>query len=190
MNSEGVLEPTDYTWLDETISKTGSSEDKLILLLQAIQARYNYLPRNALLYLRRKTGISAAAISGVSTFYDKFRHTPAGKHSISVCVGTACHVKGADLIYDAFRRFLKCEDGCDTDPEGLFTLSKVSCLGCCTLAPVVQIDSVTYGHLTTSSVPDVIGDFLHKQNNKSLADATIPVTGNNSDKEIRIGVGS
>jgi NADH:ubiquinone oxidoreductase subunit F (NADH-binding)/NADH:ubiquinone oxidoreductase subunit E/Pyruvate/2-oxoacid:ferredoxin oxidoreductase delta subunit len=190
MNSEGVLESADTSWLDETITKIGRDEDTLIPLLQAIQTRFNYLPPNALLYLCKKTGISSAAISGVSTFYDKFRHTPAGKHTISVCVGTACHVKGADLIYDAFHRYLKCEEGCDTDPEGLFTLSKVSCLGCCTLAPVVQVDSVTYGHLTTSSVPEVIKDFLHKQNNKSPADTTIPVTGNTNDQEIRIGVGS
>jgi NADH-quinone oxidoreductase subunit F len=190
MNSEGVLESVDIGWLDETIMSIGSADDKLIPLLHAIQTRYNYLPRQALVYLCSKTGIAPAAVSGVSTFYDKFRHTPAGKHTINVCVGTACHVKGADLIYDAFHRYLKCEDGCDTDPGGLFTLNKVSCLGCCTLAPVVQIDSITYGHLTTSSIPEVINDFFEKQKNLSQPGKAVPISTENHEQEIRIGVGS
>ena len=190
MNSERVLESVDIVWLDETITKIGRGEDKLIPLLQSIQNRYNYLPRKALEYLCSKSGIPPAAVSGVSTFYAQFRHTPAGKHTINVCVGTACHVKGADLIYDAFHRYLKCEENCDTDPKGMFTLNKVSCLGCCTLAPVVQIDSITYGHLTTSSIPEVIEDFFQKQKERSQTGTAIPVTGDNYEQEIRIGVGS
>ena len=93
------------------------------------------------------TEITPAAIVGVSTFYTQFRHRPVGRHIIHVCHGTACHVKGAELIQDAFQRRLEIADGDDTDADGLFTIQKVACLGCCTLAPVVQIDGVTYGRL-------------------------------------------
>jgi NADH:ubiquinone oxidoreductase subunit F (NADH-binding)/NADH:ubiquinone oxidoreductase subunit E/NAD-dependent dihydropyrimidine dehydrogenase PreA subunit len=190
MSAEKVLDATDIAWLDETIEQIGCGDDKLIALLHAIQIRYNYLPRQALVYLCSKTGISPAAVSGVSTFYAQFRHTPAGKHTINVCVGTACHVKGADLIYDAFHRYLKCDEHSDTDPEGLFTLNKVSCLGCCTLAPVVQIDLITYGHLTTSSIPDVIDDFFEKQKTRSQTVKAVQFTTDTHEQEIRIGVGS
>jgi NADH-quinone oxidoreductase subunit F len=190
MSPEKMLDAADIAWMDETIEHIGSSEDKLIPLLHAIQTRFNYLPRKALSYLKRKTHMTHSRIASVSTFYDQFRHTPAGKHTISVCVGTACHVKGADLIYDAFHRYLKCEEGNDTDPEGLFTLNKVSCLGCCTLAPVVQIDSITYGHLTTSSIPEVINDFFEKQKIRPQTAKAAPITSVNPEEEIRIGVGS
>ena len=137
------------------------------------------------------TEITPAAIAGVSTFYTQFRHQPVGEHMISVCHGTACHVKGAGLVQEALRRHLNIAAGDDTDADGLFTIEKVACLGCCTLAPVVQIDGVTYGHLTPGMVGDVLDDFLqpaegdgaprHRQASKPPAG---PVG------EIRIGLGS
>ncbi|MHC4687125.1 MAG: NADH-quinone oxidoreductase subunit NuoE family protein, partial [Planctomycetota bacterium] len=112
-----------------------------------VQGHYRYLPTAALERICELTDITPASIAGVSTFYNQFRHRPVGRHIIHICVGTACHVKGGEQIYEAFRRHLGIGDGEDTDSEKTFTVEKIACLGCCTLAPAVQIDQVTYGHL-------------------------------------------
>ncbi|MBN1465278.1 NAD(P)H-dependent oxidoreductase subunit E [candidate division KSB1 bacterium] len=126
---------------------------------------------------------------GVSTFYTQFRHKPVGEHIIQVCTGTACHVKGSEKVVDAFRRDLHIGEKDDTDPDGQFTVQKVACLGCCTLAPVVQIDKVTYGHVTPESVKNVIRDYL----SRAPAEPTQRVVHTQSVEEIgeiRIGLGS
>jgi NADH-quinone oxidoreductase subunit F len=108
---------------------------------------------------------------------------------VKVCVGTACHVKGAGAVYDALARHLECKEGDDTDPQGLFTLEKVACLGCCTLAPVVQIDSVIYGHVTPATAPDILKKFLEE--NKGKSTSTEEVSSEVDEfGEIRIGLGS
>ena len=129
---------------DKIIDQIGKEVDRVIPILQAIQNEFNYLPEVAMQRVCEKTEISPSRIYGISTFYSQFRHKPVGKHIIKVCVGTACHVKGAGLVYDALFRHLKLAEGEDTDAEGLFTMDKVACLGCCTIAPVVQIDNITY----------------------------------------------
>ena len=108
---------------------------------------------------------------------------------IKVCVGTACHVKGAMLVYDAIRREMKLKDGEETDAQGKYTIEKVSCLGCCTLAPVVQIDQVTYGHVSPSQVDELISDF-EKQKNTKTKKQTRKTDGSTIQGEIRIGLGS
>ena len=148
------------TDIDLIIHENGTSESAVIPILHAIQKKYNYLPEIALRRVCETTDISPASITGVSTFYTQFRHTPVGKYIIRLCNGTACHVKGAGLVYDAFFRELKIVDNEDTDPEGLFTIQKVACLGCCTLAPVVQIDDITYGHVNTHTVSHILKDIL------------------------------
>ncbi len=175
--------------IDEIIQKIGSGEELVIPILQAVQKKYNYLPEEALRYICDHTDITAEQITGVGSFYSQFRMEPAGEHIIKVCVGTACHVKGAGLIHDAIIRELNLEGGRLTDERGMYTLEKVSCLGCCTIAPVVQIDQVTYGHVAPDQVGKVIKDFEQnkKSNKKSLfreADGT-EIAG-----EIRIGLGS
>jgi NADH:ubiquinone oxidoreductase subunit F (NADH-binding)/NADH:ubiquinone oxidoreductase subunit E len=126
---------------------------------------------------------------GVSTFYSQFRHTPIGQHIIRVCTGTACHVKGSELVYDAFCRELHIQEGQDTDPEARFTVQKIACLGCCTIAPVVQIDGMTYGHVKTAGVANILQDFLLHQGRRmavSEARKILPKEGG----EIKIGLGS
>ena len=175
--------------IDRIVLEIGTGESAVIPILHAVQKKYNYLPESALRRVCEITDITPASITGVSTFYTQFRHTPVGKHIIHVCVGTACHVKGAQLVYDAFFRELGITENQDTDPNGLFTVQKVACLGCCTLAPVVQIDDITYGHVKTNTVATVLQDFLsgraartdHKTSNKESAE---------KNGEIRIGLGS
>ena len=148
------------TFIDKIVEQIGSRAGNIIPLLHAIQDEYNYLPEFALRRICQITDITPADITGVSTFFSQFRHTPIGQHIIRVCTGTACHVKGAELVFEAFTRELSIEEGLDTDPEGLFTIQKIACLGCCTIAPVVQIDDITYGQVKTGSVADILQDFL------------------------------
>ena len=139
------------------------------------------------------TEITSAAISGVSTFYDQFRHTPAGEHTIHVCVGTACHVKGAQGVYDAFKRHLKIPDDQDTDAKGQFTVGKIACLGCCTLAPAVQIGDITFGHVSPDTVGTVLEDYLQAVEASASQKAKAgkkTALGKGVQGEIRIGLGS
>jgi len=153
----------DLTFIDRCVEQFGRTEDKVLGILQAVQGEYGYLPEAGLKRICEITEITPAQITGISTFYDFFRHKPAGKHIIRVCIGTACHVKGANQIYEAFQRYLKIAPDGDTDEQKLFTVEKVACLGCCMLAPAVQIDDVIYGHLTGETVGSVLQDFLEQQ---------------------------
>jgi len=147
----------DLAAVERIVRAAGTGRDAAIPILQAIQAEYRYLPEAALRRVCELTEITPAQISGVATFFNQFRHQPVGEHIIRVCHGTACHVAGSPLVTEALRRRLGLKDESeDTDREGRFTVEKVPCLGCCTLAPVLQIDDITYGHLTPQSVPEVL----------------------------------
>ncbi len=157
------MDELDLTFVDQAIDEIGAGAENLLMILQAVQGHYGYLPEEALERICEITQITPASIAGVSTFYDHFRHRPAGRHTIRVCIGTACHVKGGGQIYDAFKRHLAIPEQDDTDQHKLFTVEKVACLGCCMLAPAIQVDDITYGHLTTDQVPAVLRDFLEQQ---------------------------
>ncbi|MBI9066537.1 MAG: NAD(P)H-dependent oxidoreductase subunit E [Salinivirgaceae bacterium] len=176
--------------VDQIITEIGSSVNHAIPILQAIQNEFKYLPEVALKRVAETTDISASRLTGISTFYSQFRHSPVGEHIIKVCIGTACHVKGATQVYDAFKRELKIEGASDTDTDKLFTVEKVACLGCCTIAPVVQIDEVTYGHVTTEKVGDIIKDFKSKDKKLATKVSNIKKTNSAVQGEIRIGLGS
>ncbi len=169
------MDELDLTFVDQAVEKIGTGPEKVLELLQAVQEHFRYLPNEALERVCELTQISPASIAGVSTFYSQFRHRPAGRHIIRVCIGTACHVKGGGQVYDAFKRQLGIGEEEDTDPQKLFTVEKVACLGCCMLAPVIQIqgqaiqiDSITYGHLSSEQVPVVLRDFLEQQKASAL----------------------
>ncbi len=181
--------PVDLQFVEETVERLGRRTEAVIPILQAIQTHFRYLPREAMERVCQLTEITPAVIEGVSTFYTQFRHRPVGKHILCICHGTACHVKGSELVQDALERRLGIGRGGDTDPEGLFTVEKVACLGCCTLAPVVQIDGVTYGNLNSRRAGEVIDAFLTQDNEGRPSDLAVrahegPVG------EIRVGLGS
>lgn len=176
--------------VEQIVAKRGTSADAAIPILQDIQLAFNYLPDEALKHVCAITEISPSRISGISSFYSQFRHQPAGKHIIRVCTGTACHVKGASRVYDAIARELKLTNGQVTDADGLFTLEKVACLGCCTLAPVIKIDETTYGHILPEKVGEVMQEFLSKNQHTNHHEKTEPTTGAETEGEIRIGLGS
>jgi NADH:ubiquinone oxidoreductase subunit F (NADH-binding)/NADH:ubiquinone oxidoreductase subunit E len=185
------MERVDLKFVDECVTGLGTDCGKVLQILQAIQAHYGYLPQQALQRVCEITDITAGQIAGFSTFYDQFRFRPAGRHIIRVCVGTACHVKGAESIYDAFQRYLGIKGDEDTDADRLFTIERVACLGCCTLAPAVQIGQVTYGHLTADTVEAVVKDYLEYESSskaKKLSDELDH--GLTEHGEIRVGLGS
>ncbi len=175
--------------IDGIVKSVGSEPRHVIPLLQAIQNRYNFLPEEALRRVCDTTGVTPGQIVGVASFYSQFRFKPAGEHMIKVCVGTACHVKGAVQVYDSMKRELGLEGNQDTTPSGKYTIEKVNCLGCCTLAPVVQIDQVTYGHATTSNVDKLLADF-EQQRKRSGSRKFRHAEGREIKGEIRIGLGS
>ena len=176
--------------VDQIVAKRGTTADAAIPVLQDIQQEFNYLPEEALKRVCEITEITPSRITGISTFYSQFRHQPAGKHIIRVCTGTACHVKGATRIYDAISRELKLTEGQVTDNDGLFTLEKVACLGCCTLAPVIKIDEITYGHIQPEKVSDIMQDFLAKNHHTNLQKPSGRKKESEVMGEIRIGLGS
>ena len=162
----------DLQFLDTAIERSGHTPDAVIPILQAMQDHYGYLPEEALRKVCELTQITPAAITGVSSFYDMFRHKPVGRHLVRVCHGTACHVTGAERVEEALRRHLHIQPGKDTDATGLFTIEEVACLGCCTLAPVVRIGETTSGHVTTEQAPRIISGFLKDENGAASANST------------------
>jgi len=175
--------------IDQIVEDLGTQQRAVIPVLQAIQEKYNYLPEEALRRVCEISDITPAQIVGVASFYSQFRFTPAGQHMIKVCVGTACHVKGAEQVYDAMKRELKLDKNEDTTESGQYTIERVNCLGCCTLAPVVQIDQVTYGHVSTAQVGTILSDF-EQQKESSGKKRYKYADGSEVKGEIRIGLGS
>jgi NADH-quinone oxidoreductase subunit F len=163
----------DLKYVDEAVQRLGRAPDAVIPILQALQDHYGYLPEEALRRVCAATEITPAGISGVSTFYDMFRHEPSGKHIVHVCHGTACHVGGAERVEDALRRHLRIPEGADTDAERRFTIERVACLGCCTLAPVIRIEEETIGYATAEKVPGAVRDFLANRHGAVAAQPSV-----------------
>ncbi len=184
----------DLSFVDDIIRRSGGGQEAVIPILQAIQTRQRYLPQAALKRVCERTDITPAQITGVSSFYKRFRQTPVGRHLLKVCHGTACHVAGAPTLTDEIRRQLGIGPDTDTDPQRLFTIEEVACLGCCTLAPVVQADGVTHGHLTHDMVSDVLDDCRCAERNGSARPRRVALAhagdGDTPLGEIRIGLGS
>jgi NADH:ubiquinone oxidoreductase subunit E len=148
--------PIDLAFVDQIVAREGRGRESAIILLQAIQNHYRYLPDEALRRLCELTEITPAEVAGTSSFYGQFRRSPVGKHVVRVCHGTACHVAGARQITEELRRHLAIPEGADTDAQRLFTVDEVACLGCCSLAPVLTVDGHTSGRLTPTTACDAV----------------------------------
>jgi NADH-quinone oxidoreductase subunit F len=186
-----TTEMIDLGHIGRIVDETGGEPDAVIPILQAIQQQYRYLPEEALRRVCELTEITPASIMGVSTFYDHFRHRPVGRHMISVCTGTACHVKGANLVDDAIRHTLEIGAGNDTTADNEFTVQEVACLGCCTLGPVLQIDEATFGYVSSQKVPRVLKEFDEAVFvRKPAVHRPIAQSTGSNTTELRIGLGS
>lgn len=151
--------------LEPVLEKYAKVPGSLITILQKAQDIYGYLSIDTINYISEATGIKPAKIYGVATFYAQFRLQPIGKHLIMLCQGTACHVNGSEMIEEAVCEYLGIKDG-ETTEDGLFTLNNVACLGCCSLAPVMMIQSEdgdeTYGNLTKDKVVQILAEIKER----------------------------
>ena len=131
---------------------------QVIPLLQLSMELYGYVPQEVMYEISEYTGSPVSQIYGVATFYAQFRFTPVGKYIIRVCHGTACHVAGARSISEAIEDELGIRNG-ETTSDGKFTLELVSCLGCCSLAPVMMVNEDTHGRLTPDKVSRILKQY-------------------------------
>ncbi len=152
----------DLSLLEPVLDSYAGVAGSLITILQNTQEIYGYIPIDAVYRISERTGLSPAKILGVATFYSQFRFKAVGKYLILLCKGTACFVNGADRIADAISEELGIGDN-ETTEDGLFSLSLVSCLGCCSLAPVMMINEDTYGSLTPDKVKKILRDIRAKE---------------------------
>lgn len=128
------------------VEKYGGSQDSLVSILQDIQSEYRYLPEEAIRVVAQQLEISLIRVYGVATFFKAFSLEPRGEHIVSVCLGTACHVRGAPAVLDEMKRQLSVEAG-ETTPDMEFTLETVNCVGACALGPIVVIDGEYHGQV-------------------------------------------
>lgn len=133
------------------IDKYQRSKEFLVSILMDIQSEYNYLPREALYEVSDNLKIPISQVYSVATFYRAFSLTPRGRHLIQVCLGTACHVRGAQKVLDSLERKLKIKAG-ETTSDNEYTLTTVNCLGACALGPIVVIDQEYHGQMNQSKV--------------------------------------
>jgi len=137
------------------VESYGRDKAFLVPILQDIQARNNYLPRDLLLELAEELAIPHSLVFSVATFYKAFSLTPRGKHIVSVCLGTACHVRGAPKVLDVLERILSIRPG-TTGEDGQFTLETVNCVGACALGPIVVVDGDYNGQMTLAKAEKIV----------------------------------
>ncbi|MGB2769576.1 MAG: NAD(P)H-dependent oxidoreductase subunit E, partial [Candidatus Zixiibacteriota bacterium] len=137
--------------VDSLVDRYGAKKEALIPILQDLQSDLNWLPEEVLRAVADKLGVPLMDVYGAASFYRTFSLKPRGKHIITVCVGTACHVRGGQRIVDEIGRMLDLAPG-ETTPDQNFTLETVNCLGCCAIGPIVVVDGEYYGEMTTRKV--------------------------------------
>lgn len=140
------------TFIDESMNK---HNDSLIPILQDIQETYRYLPEKLLIEVAEKLHLPLIEVYGVATFYQSFTLVPKGEHIITVCLGTACYIRGGKRIVEVLEKELGIKAGETTDDKK-FTLETVNCLGCCAISPVMVIDKRIYGNLTINEVQKIL----------------------------------
>jgi NADH-quinone oxidoreductase subunit E len=154
--AETETEAIDLTLLEPVLAERAGMDGSLIPILQKTQDIYGYLPAEALAEISRATRIPLSKVYGVVTFYAQFSLVPKGKHTVRVCRGTACHVRGGKSVLTTAKRVLGVGDG-ETTEDMMFTLETVACLGACALAPVAVVDGTYYGKVTAQRMEQIIG---------------------------------
>jgi NADH-quinone oxidoreductase subunit E len=144
--------------IDQIVDKHHGEASALIQVLLEIQRENNWLPREALWRISEKLEVPFNRIRHIATFYKAFSLVPKGRHGVHVCMGTACHVRGAQRVLDKVEDLIGIKPG-ETDLELKFSLETVNCLGCCALGPVMEIDGTTHGKLSPDKTAKVIGTY-------------------------------
>lgn len=163
--STAKIDSIDLEQVKEIINNYGNKRSALIAILQDIQDRFHYLPEMALCEVAKGLNIPLSEVYSVATFFRAFSLVPRGKHTCTVCMGTACHVRGAPKILDEFERRLGIKAG-ETTEDRQFSLESVNCLGCCAIGPVVVIDKDYYGQMNTNRVAKLIKQYQTKSTKK------------------------
>jgi NADH-quinone oxidoreductase E subunit len=151
-------EPHDLSQLEETLQKHKGEEGALIPILQEAQEIYGYLSEDVLNHIGKRLHVPRSKIFGVITFYAQFYTTPRGRHTVRVCRGTACHVRGGKYVLRAVEQNLGIKEN-ETTPDFKFTFETVACLGACALSPVLLVDKNYYGKLTPAKVEQVLKQY-------------------------------
>jgi len=161
----------DFRIVDEIINKYRDPSGRILGILEDIQDVYNYLPKEVMVYVSRKLNVPLSSLYSVATFYSFFNLEPVGEHLISVCMGTACHVKGAPELLENLKHLLGIDVNEVTDDgkfvltttDGKFSLSSARCFGCCSMAPVIRIDDKIYGYVKIKDLPAILKEYGWKE---------------------------
>lgn len=145
-------------FIKEVCKSFNNDGKEVINVLHQVQNKYGYLPREVQELIAEELNIPVSKVYGIVTFYSFFTMEPKGEHPINVCMGTACYVRGAEKVLDEFKRVLGIQIG-EVTPDGKFSLNVLRCVGACGLAPVVQIGSKVYGHMTVDKVKEILAEY-------------------------------
>ena len=151
--SESELEIVEE--MGEILESADSGNTSLVTLLQQVQKRFGYLPRQAMIEVARAKGVSPAAVFGVASFYNQFRMIPPGKYPVKMCMGTACHIKGGSAILKVWETKLGIREG-EVTEDRLYSLDRVACVGCCAMAPVAVVGEEVHGNMMPTAVDGIM----------------------------------
>ena len=149
----------------EVLDSRGTSREGLIPILQQVQNKLGYLPDLAMQKIAEGLDIPTVDVYGIATFYNQFRMNPPGDHQFKVCMGAACYMVGGNIAIESFERRLEIKEG-ETTPDRKFSLERVACVGCCTMAPVVLVDEEVEGHVTPTRVDGILLTFETETENE------------------------
>lgn len=157
------MEQIDYKFIDQVLPDHACDASQIIAIMQDVQGKYRYLPKDALRYIADKVGISESKIYGVATFYENFSLDVKGKYVLKVCRGTACHVRKSGNVLQALYDATGLSESKPTSDDGLFTIEIVSCLGACGLSPVVMVNDTVHPAMTPDKAVDLIEELRAKE---------------------------
>ena len=151
-----------FAELDAFIESVGSDPSEMIAILHTAQGIFGYLPMKVQKQIADRIGVNVSQVYGVVTFYSFFTMKPKGENVISICLGTACFVKGSDKLLAACEKHLGIRNG-ETTADGRFSITTLRCVGACALAPVMQINGKTYGNITEDDVPGILDSYMNRE---------------------------
>ena len=152
------LSESKINFIKEVCKSYGNKPGEVINVLHKVQGEYGYLPAEIQELVAKELGIPVSRVYGIVSFYSFFTMTPKGEHPISVCLGTACYVRGAEKVLDELKRQLGIGVG-EVTPDGKFSLNCLRCVGACGLAPVIEVGEKVYGRMTPDRVKDVLAEY-------------------------------